>query len=141
MPASSPQRRFCIVNPGGGPITVRLLANNALRAGADFRIVRMKTERKEVRETWKLAAGDTGAGEHEVSLRPRSLDGHVMAWQVLVCSVVPAIDRGTVEIQVLQDGVTCPVTKPAQWGLERVPRCAGRARPISIRGNLTFLTA
>ncbi|HXG44066.1 MAG TPA: hypothetical protein VNJ71_04820 [Gemmatimonadales bacterium] len=141
MPASGPQRRFCIVNPGGGSLTVRLLANQALRAGADFRIVRMKPEKKEVREVWKLVAGDTGVGEHEVKLKPRSLGSNVMAWQVLVCSLIPGVEAGTVEIQVVQDGVTCPVTKPTQWALERVPRCEGRARPLSIRGHLTFLTA
>ncbi len=101
----------------------------------------MRPEKKAVRESWKLVAGDTGVGEHEVSLDPRTLDHDVMAWQVLVCSLVPGLDLGVVEIQVVQDGTTCPVTKPAQWALERVPRCEGRARPVSIRGNLTFLGA
>jgi hypothetical protein len=138
MPATGVQRRICIINPEGGNLRVVLLANNALRAGADFRIV--KTAGSPPRETWKMAAGDTGAGVHDVATRPDALDGNIIAWEILVCAQVPAIDTGAVEIQIHQDGVTCPLTKPAHWSLEQVPQCQKKkVKPLSIRGNLKLI--
>ena len=138
MPTTGAQKRSCVINAEGGTLSVRLFANNALRAGADFRIV--KTVGSAPRETWKMAAGDTGTGIHEVTSNSQTLDGNILAWEILVCAQIPTVDVGAVEIQVHQDGVSCPMTKPAQWSLEEVPACGKKKlKPISIRGNLTFL--
>ena len=138
MPTTAAQKRSCVINAEGGPLSVKLLANNALRAGADFRIVAIAGGTP--RETWKMRAGDTGMGSQDVNSSPQTLDGNIMAWEILVCAMISNIDVGAVEIQVHQDGVSCPMTKPAQWSLERVPACDRQVlQPISIRGNLTFL--
>ena len=138
VPTTGAQKRSCVIDAEGGPLSVQLLANNALRAGADFRIV--KTPGSNPRETWKMAAGDTGTDTHEVDTTPDTLDGNILAWEILVCAMIPTIDVGAVEIQVHQDGVSCPMTKPAQWSLEEIPACEKkRVKPISIRGSLTFL--
>jgi len=129
------QRRFCVVNPDGGPLVLRLQATSAFRAGADFQL---RLAGKPVVETWKQAAGDSGASDHDITLGPKEVDQHVLAWEILVCAMVPAIDQGIVEVQVMQDGANCAMTKLAQWQLEKVPGCATNKQD-SIKGNLVFL--
>ena len=135
MPTAK-QRRFCVVNPDGGALVLRLQATSAFRAGADFKL--RPEPGQPVIETWKQAAGDSGSSDHEIALAPKDVDQHVLGWEILVCAFVPAIDQGTVEVQVMQDGANCAMTKLAQWQLEKVPRCATNKQD-SIKGNLVFL--
>ena len=136
MPTAK-QRRYCIVNPDGGALSVRLQATNALRAGADFKL-RPESGQPAV-EAWKQAAGDSGSSEHALEIKAKDTEHHVLSWEILVCALVPAIDQGTVEVQVMQDGASCAMTKLAQWQLEGVPGCATNKQD-SIKGNLVFLT-
>lgn len=129
-----PTRR-CIVESDSGPATIRLLANNLLRAGADFVV---EEESGEERESWKQIAGVDGSTDHQLKLEVATLGRNVMLWEVLVCSPDGKIDRGDVEIQVLQRGVPCAMTKPAHWTLTKVPPCEGN-KAVSIKASLRFL--
>ena len=81
-----------------------------------------------------MATGDQGFDEHTVTgpgIPVPSLDHNTMTWEILVCSFIPGIDSGVVEIVVRQDGAPCPMTKPARWNLTNVPSCdSGQATPI-----------
>ena len=129
-----PTRR-CIVDSEGGPVTVRLMANNLLRAGADFLL---EDADGEERESWKMTAGIEGESDEELDPPPGSLAGNVMAWEILVCSPDGRIDHGDVDIQVLQRGVPCVMTKPAHRSLEGVPACETN-KAVSIKASLGFL--
>jgi hypothetical protein len=127
------QGRFCMINQKGGPVSVVLNANNALRAGADFLFSDQNGAQK---GNWKMGAGNSGSANQPLPAPVANKD--VLNWQILCCSLHPNVDAGIVEIQIMQDGVSCQMTKPAQWNLQNVPQCrTGQAIPINA--NLTFL--
>jgi hypothetical protein len=138
MPVEGSQNRFCIIDGGGGDVVIRLQANNALRAGADF--VLLASDGQTTRDHWPMAAGDTGSSDHALTkpgVPVSSLDGNTAKWEILCCSTVPTVDSGAVEVVVLQAGVSCPLTKPAHWDLTNVPACGG-GKAIPINASLTF---
>lgn len=133
-------KRVCSIKASGGDVIVRLQASNALRAGADFVL---RTAAGAERDKWKMEAGDKGAADRRLTgsaITVSSLDRNTLTWQILVCSFVPAIQKGIVEVRVLQDGVDCPMTKPARWELAQVPGCEG-AEAIPIDASLEFKLA
>jgi hypothetical protein len=135
MPDST--TRVCSIKGTGGDVIVRLQASNALRAGADFIL---RTSAGAERDKWKMEAGDKGAADRSLTgsgITVSSLDHNTLTWQILVCSFVPAIQKGTVEVKVLQDGVACPMNKPARWELAQVPGCEG-AEAVPIDASLEF---
>ena len=135
MPVGSNQMRHCLIDQNGGNLTVLLYANKALRAGADFKLFEDNSGDSIL--NFKMAAGDTGVGSHELSISMIS-NKSKLVWQILCCSLVSTIDSGMVAVQILQNGVPCPMTKSAQWDLTGVPDCrTGEAIPINA--SLIFL--
>jgi len=137
MPNIENEMRFCIINPQGGPVTIRLEANNALRAVGKFALFDAGNQPQ---EQWPMKAGDTGSADFTIQTPPQSLKRMVMTWAVLCCSMLPAVDRGIVSIQILQDGAPCPLTKTALWVLTDIANCQNSTKKKRIRNALTFLS-
>lgn len=132
-------QRYCILNPNGGPITIRISANNALRASGNFSIQTKSLDNWQVTEQWQQAAGDTGSSDHTVQTAPAALEGKAFAGLINCCALLANADMGAVEIQVLQNGVSLPLTKPMHWNLTGVPNCnSGNAQQFNT--SLIFLT-
>lgn len=131
---------YCMINEKGGRVSVKLRANNALATGSEFAL--WASDAATERERWKLSAGTTGEGMHPITVSPKTIPGNYLSWAITVCSVLSAGDTGTVEIEISQDGVSCPLTKDLRWSLENVPQCdAAGDNVIKIRRKLTFRTA
>ena len=137
MPLASSPKRFCMIDPAGGALTVRLQASIRLAAGAAFNVL---VPGGGVIESFKLSAGAVGAAQHELVTSPAALVGNGLAWNIQLCSVEARVDEGTVEVDILQDGVTCQMTIPARYHFTDVPDCeAARNNVISQKGSTRFL--
>jgi hypothetical protein len=123
--------RKCRIAPASGHLVVRLLADNALQTGARFGV--WDRTGQTLLEQWTMSAGVAGFSDHTVGTPSALLDGALLTWKIIVCSHDRAIDSGTVEVAVIQDGQGCETTPAAVYELERdVPSCEdGRAIPIT----------
>lgn len=131
---------YCMIHQDRGPVSVTLRANNALATGSTFAL--WESDGTTQRETWKLSAGATGQGTHPIGASVDTLVDNYLSWSITVCAVHPAVDTGIVEIDVSQDGVSCPLTKDLQWSLKDVPQCdATGDNVIRIQRSLTFRNA
>jgi hypothetical protein len=131
------EKIFCIIDPGGGPVSVVLQANNLLAVGSEFAV--WAADGTTRRESWKLTAGAAGSGTHAIGLAPQALGDFYLSWELAVCSLHAAVDAGAVEIVLMQNGVSCPVTKDLHWTLEEVPQCdAAGDNVIKIQRSLRF---
>lgn len=127
--------RICNINPGGGPVTIRLSVSNGLISGGDFKIYDFDTGI--VHAHFKIATGNTGSGTHESSMAPAQLTGQVLSWHVLSCSPV-ITDSGTVKIEIVQDNALCRMEPHAVYKLQNVPNCSINMA-LSTQGGLHFL--
>jgi len=135
MPVEGVQVRRCIVERALGKITVRLAAHHTLQAGAEFRLM---SEEGTTRTSWKLATGSSGSDQKELDIDVSSLQRNALTWEILVCAFSEQAASGVVEVQVLQQGVACALTKEARWSLQSVPACeSNHATPI--RASLEFI--
>src|SRR6266850_8370968 len=129
--------RVCTIDGGGGDVIIRLRANNGLRAAAELEVT---DGGGASRDMWKMASGDSGSVEHTltgVTITVPSLEANALRWAILVCASIPAARAGAVDIDVLQDGKTCPLVPAAHWALTNTPDCdSGSATPINAA--LTF---
>jgi hypothetical protein len=135
MPVSGLQLRRCIVEPELGKITVRLAAHHMFQAGAEFRLM---DDAGTTHETWQLATGAAGSDEHVLDIDVASLHRNVLTWEILVCAFTAQANHGVVEVQVLQQGIACALTKEARWALQSVPACE-TSQAIPIRASLEFI--
>jgi hypothetical protein len=118
--------RYCLVDPAGGPLKVTLSANNGVRVGGKFAL---RKENADL-EAWDAATGDRGSTTHEMETAPRDTLHLALQWRLLCCSFIPGADSARIAVEVVQDGVPCPMTKPAQWE-PTVPPCdSDQQRPI-----------
>lgn len=117
--------RHCIISPNGGNLTICLTVNNGLRAGAVFWLwARDENGRWTQRKGWELITGDTGRGCIELDIPVSSLERNAISWRINTCSFIPALDSGIIEIHLIQDNVSCQLTRPMQWSLTGVKQCS-----------------
>jgi hypothetical protein len=131
--------RYCVINSSGSKLKVKLTANNALRAGAVFGLFEQDENNswKNIKE-WRISAGDSGEGIFDIDFDINDLSKKALTWKINVLSMIPSVTNGIVEIQVIQDGVSCSVTKPMQWELNSIPSFDSNEVP-SIKSSLIFL--
>ena|SRR5260221_6709110 len=106
-----------IVKLDGGPLTVKLFANNYIAAKTAFGLYNL-TSNAQI-EAWNLIVGNSYVLQTPFNQLPNTQ----ITFQFQYCSTVPAITDGIVEIQFLQDNVTCPITAPTKWVLSNIPDC------------------
>mgnify|MGYP006885815810 CR=1 FL=1 len=117
--------RYCVVSPTGGPLTICVTANNGLRAGAVFWLWAKDENDKWVKKgKFDLKTGDSGRGCKELEFPVNSLERNALTWRITTCSFIPAVDAGNIEVQIIQDNVSCQVTRPMQWSLSEVGQCS-----------------
>lgn len=130
---------YCMIRQGHGPVSVTLRADNALATGIRFAL--LECDRKTQRETWDLTAGASGQETHPIRASIDTLGGNCLSWSMVVCAVHAAAHTGTVEIELAQDGVACPLTTNLEWSLKDVPPCAFAGDSVvRIQHSLTFVT-
>ena len=122
-----PLLRHCTFRKNGSPLTIRMTANNGLRAGGVFALYDMG---KNLLEHWVLAPGDDGAATHILQTPPSQLDGCEMSWRVKVCGFIPSVDSGLIDLEISQNGQACPMAPTAAWNATDVPACeSGQVLP------------
>jgi hypothetical protein len=128
---------FCMIAPSPEPIVVTLRATGLIRAGATFWV--LDKDGATVVETWPLAAGDMGSGDHTIARAATLLNHGWLSWDIEACSVHAGQDTGTVEVVISQNGVSCPITKPQRWDLTGLSQCSSGST-IPIRRGVQFHT-
>lgn len=137
MAVSNSAIRFCVVNRNDGPLEVVLTATNTLQSGAKFNVVRPD---RSVAERFELASGAAGEQQHRLQTPASALERGGLTWRILCCSMMSQVDRGVIEVSVLQDGVRCPMTADVRYSFVDVPHCEARQdNTIEQRGSLMFL--
>ncbi len=124
----------CGIARAGGPLVVRLRANNVLQTGASFAVW---SAAGTALERWDASAGVEGHSDHTVQAPSDQLDQGYLTWRIVVCSHDPNIVSGAVDVIVLQDGATCATTPPAHYDLAGIPACeTGQVIPITDERKL-----
>ena len=123
----------CTVRASDGAVTVRLRADHMLVVGGDFKL----RQGSQVIDSWKMATGSSGSADHALAVSIPDLDGATLFFQLLVCSPKQQISEGNVDVEYLQDGVTCPCVTPTHWSLTEVPFCNDN-KVIPINSRVTF---
>jgi hypothetical protein len=137
MAVSTSAIRFCVVNRDGGPLDVTLTATNTLQCGAKLNVVRPN---RSVAERFELATGAEGTQQHRLETPASALERGGLTWTIQCCSMTPQVDKGVVEVTVLQDGVRCPMTADARYSFVDVPQCGALQDNVTRqRGSLMFL--
>jgi hypothetical protein len=113
--------RTCTVRGNGGPLVVRLTADNLLNSGARFILV---DSTDTIRSNWTMQTGDDGRDEHRITeFAPSALAGFYIKWLIRTCSRHPSAESGTIRVEVFQDGVAAPMSPLASW-TQKVPQCS-----------------
>ena len=129
-------KRFCVINPDGGEIMVRLQANNTLIAGGNFTV--FNSAGASINQ-FTMQTGSTGMATGTIALPASQLQGCTLSWVLLCCAAVSTFDQGTVTMDFLQDGGICALTKAAQWALTDVAACDNSNNTATqIKGAASF---
>ena len=129
------QKRHCIIDPQGGEVSLQLKVNNGIRAGAGFNL--LLKEDNSIKEQWRMKTGDDGSDEYVLKLNTKELSNCGITWEILCCSLIPAVESGRAEIVVKQDNDLLPMTKLAAWNISDVPNCSDN-KTVSIKSVLIF---
>ena len=133
---SSSEPRRCVLDPEGGPVTVRLEADNLLRAVGAFALYDATNQK---RLSWKMAAGDEGIADKELEgITPSSLKDNKLTLRLRCCSLSPQADKGRLAIQIIQRGSARPLFPLAQWEIKEVPHCEG-GQAVELTDRLLFI--
>jgi hypothetical protein len=129
--------RECEIDRNNGSVTIRLCVDNGVISGGDFAVYGFASGI--VTETFKLHTNTSGQDVVILNQEPDLLLDQVLSWQVLSCSPI-ITDTAVVLVEVLQNGMSCAVNKPAKYSLRHIPNCAlGQA--IQLKGGLHFVTS
>jgi hypothetical protein len=138
MPGTS-TKRFCVISPDGGQITVRLQADNTLIAGGNFTV--FNPAGASINQ-FSMQTGSAGMATEIIDLPVGQLQGCMLSWALLCCAGVSTFDAGTVTMDFIQDDAVCPLTKAAQWELTNVPACENSGNAATqIKGSTGFSSA
>lgn len=128
--------RYAVLRPDGGPVIIKFSTTTPLMAGGDFRV--FNKEKKTLLDSWKMTIADNEEEAHSIKILNKDLNMAVMVWQVLVCSKDPAVDKGSVNIDVFQGGKQIKLSLPIESELEEITPCKMR-KPLAIDGTLIFI--
>lgn len=95
---------YCLINPQGGSIEVRLSVNNGIRTGSLFVLWEMKNDKWVEKESFKLITGDDGLDEHILLEKPEEIENDALAWNIQACAQIEGANRGEFITSIFQDG-------------------------------------
>ena len=128
--------RECKITKNGGDLTLLLTVTNGIISGGDFSIYEFDTG--EVIENFKMHVDTSGTDEQIIKTSAKKLVGKVLSWHILSCSPI-ITDTCRVTLEVFQNNKKCPMNKPAQYDLKKVPSCSLNVA-LPLKGGLHFVT-
>lgn len=135
MPSDNTSR-FCIIDPNGGPLIVKLYAGNSVAAGGDF-LLHNSIAKQDV-DNFKMTVENLAITTYRLPFHPKDMNQFKLAWHILVCALDHRIDKGRVDIQIHQRNVACKLNAPAKYDLTNLPPCKLKAT-VHLDGSLTFV--
>lgn len=129
-------KRYCIINPEAGNISIKLMVEKDLVCGSEFRIYDENS--KELPERIKLGAQDNDYIIKQIKTNLKELNRKVLVWQLLICSKKVEIDTGRVSIELQQQGKSCKLTIPAIFKIDNIPPCKIK-RSRKLTQSLMFI--
>lgn len=134
---SKPQKpKYCIYQPGGSLLTLRLTVDQSLVTGGDFKIYLPNTN--EIKEQWKMAAEDGNWFDKNIYTPPKELHMAKLVFGLLCCSKKASVYSGILSIEFFQNGQPCHLTEPLSWTMTNISPCAIN-RPTELSGSITFI--
>ncbi len=132
----SDHSRYCIIEPGKGPVRIEISIDKALIAGGELRLI---DEKKQfTMERAKVTVDDKQSERIVIKKPAEELHLCYLIWQFLVCSVMPEIYTGKVYLEVFQGTKECHLTIPAELNLKNIPPCRLKAQE-KASGALSFI--
>ncbi|KAA1244580.1 hypothetical protein [Aquimarina sp. RZ0] len=114
-----PKSNYCLIDPDGGSLAVKITANNGIRTGSIFVLWEIKNGTWEKQEKFQAVTGDDGIGHFLINKTPDSLENKSLAWSINTCSSIANVTRGEISISITQDSIE-------RWKKESsrlVPKC------------------
>ncbi|MGY3791344.1 hypothetical protein [uncultured Aquimarina sp.] len=99
-----PKSNYCLIDPDGGSLKVRVTANNGIRSGSIFVLWELQNGKWEKKEKFNVITGDDGVDEFILLEKPNEIENDSLAWSINACSSIPNVLRGEFSITVIQDG-------------------------------------
>ena len=129
---------YCLINPQGGLIEVRLSGNNGIRSSAIFYLGKPKAPNGfDIVEQHDAKSGDSGSIKFTLSTKSSLLSNYAMAWSVNACSHIPQIDNGILKIEFWQDGNKCKTVRNTTY-YGKFPQCSdGKQR--SMKNQVIYI--
>jgi hypothetical protein len=128
--------RICLIDPNKGEVTVRLMVDDNLMCGGDFRI--QNPDKRLFIEQWKMAVDDGRHISKTIKTKPEELNQKMFVWQLLICATDPQVYAGMIKISIYQQDEPCKINIPAKWDLDNIPPCAIK-RSNQLTSSLTFI--
>lgn len=137
------------INSSGGPLTITLIINNAIRSGAKFGIWQLDAASNswvQVAADLTAATGSTGRASIDLPSSPADLLKQSLTWRINVCASLDPLNSGVLQLEVLQNGARCLITSdrpgatnsnPIQWNVSDVPACS-EGRVLPVVGEMRF---
>ena len=128
--------RYCIIEEGGGAITVKFSVDKNIMAGADFQLVESK--KNLTKDHWKMSATDGETVSKRLMEEPVDLHLNLLNWEALACSKAPSASNGIITVNLYQGGKLLSLTIPAEYDLDYIPPCK-LSQTADFSGDLTFI--
>ncbi|MFD2564223.1 hypothetical protein [Aquimarina rubra] len=115
-----PKSNYCLIDPDGGSLKVRVTANNGIRSGSVFILWEIQNGKWEKKEKFNVITGDDGVDEFILLEKPDDIENDSLAWSINACSSINNVERGEFSITIIQDGKD-------RWKKESsrlVPKCS-----------------
>ena len=128
-----PNTNYCMVDPSGGPITVKVMVNNAIQTAGIFILWKKNNGNWEKKEKFTVQTGDTGEATFQLVTKPSEIENDSLAWKMRACSMIQGVQRGDFIVEIIQDGKT-------QWkkkSTRNVPQCSD-GKAVEFGGHVIF---
>ena len=129
---------YCLINPQGGLIEVRLSANNSLRSSAIFYLGKPKKPNGyDIVEQHDADSGDNGSVKFKLSTKSNKLLNHAFAWSINACIQMSQIENAILKIEFWQDGNKCKTVRNTTY-YGHFPQCSeGKQR--SMKNQVIYI--
>lgn len=95
------KNKYCLINPQGGLIKVKIKATNGIVAKAKFVLFNSEN----IKQTeFTLISDDTGTDHHTMTQEPIALQLFPLAWKIWYCTQFPSKTPGKIVVNVYQNG-------------------------------------
>lgn len=130
------QNRFCFIKPNDGPVTIRITVTDQIMAGGDFKLV--KKDSKEVIDQFKIKLDYKQPFEKSFKSPLASMNFGGLVWQILCCSMNPAVKDGAIKIEFFQNKKPCSTNSSIVGRIDNIAPCQVK-NPSSYSDSMIFV--